>query len=90
MWVCGTSVAPPVMCQFGGRQQIQYSLSAKDRLLKPRASLISAGESNLFTISMFFVVVVFFKAWFRAGVGNIDPVEPVSLQTLAPTLIKHT
>ncbi len=90
MWVCGTSVAPPVMCQFGGRQEIQYSLSAKDRLLKPRASLISAGESNLFTISMFFFFFFFFKAWFRAGVGNVDPVEPVSLQTLAPTLIKHT
>ncbi len=25
-----------------------------------------------------------------AGVGNVDPGGPVSLQSLAPTLIKHT
>ncbi len=26
----------------------------------------------------------------RSGVGNVDPGGPVSLQSLAPTLIKHT
>ncbi len=26
----------------------------------------------------------------RAGVGNVDPGGPVSLQSLAPTLSKHT
>ncbi len=26
----------------------------------------------------------------KAGVGNVDPGGPVSLQSLAPTLIKHT
>ncbi len=36
----------------------------------------------------------FFSFWiqpmFTAGVGNVDPGGPVSLQSLAPTLIKHT
>ncbi len=27
---------------------------------------------------------------YSAGVGNVDPGGPVSLQSLAPTLIKHT
>ncbi len=30
------------------------------------------------------------KVWPKAGVGNVDPGGPVSLQSLAPTLIKHT
>ncbi len=30
------------------------------------------------------------SSYFKSGVGNVDPGGPVSLQSLATTLIKHT